>query len=190
MKKRSKRKGLKVILTVVIVLIVLIVAAVAGGMILMKYDYGDRTEILVSSLPSPDRALVVYQPSLTAASHDVAYAIARGLNDFGYAVTVTNPGRHLPADITAYSIVVLGSPNYGSSVADALTEYVSKIDDFSGKRVILYSTSGAVTVMPELEKLRLLLHGEEPYAMVKFQFRESEKNEAEAYQLGLNAAQQ
>lgn len=181
---------LKIILIVIIVLIILVAALVTGGMALVKHYYGDRTEILKSASMQAKMALVVYQPSLTPASHDVAYSIATGLNDSGYEVTVSNPGKHLSADISKYSIIVFGSPNYGSSVAEPLTEYVKQIDDFTGKRVILFSTSGATVIMPELEKLAGLLHGTKPYSMVKYQFNESGKYKAAAYQLGVEAAGQ
>ncbi len=179
---------LKTILIVVVLLIILIAVLVVGGFTIMKHDYGDRTEVLKSTSTQPRKALVVYQPSLTSASHDVAYAIAGGLHDSGYEVTISNPGTHLSTDISQYPIVVFGSPNYGSSVADLLTEYVKQIADFSGKRVVLFSTSGAIGIMPELEKLAALLHGVQPYAMVKFKFTDEEKNKTAAYQLGVDAA--
>lgn len=190
MKTRGKRRGLKVTLIVLATLVVLIVLMVAGGMALMKHAYDDRTEILNSALAQPQKALVVYQPSLTTASHDVAYSIARGLNDAGYEVTISNPGEHLSTDISKYTVVVFGSPNYGGSVAEPLSEYIKQISEFTGKRVILFSTSGAAVNMPELEKLAALLHGTKPYSMAKYPFNEGQKNKAAAYQLGVEAAKQ
>ena len=70
------------------------------------------------------------------------------------------------------------------------SDYVTKIKDFSGKTVILYSTSGGVDIMMELEKLSALIKGVKPHSMVKFQFNETEKNKEEAYQLGVEAANQ
>lgn len=169
-------------------IVILLGALVAGGFALMKHDYGDRTEILKSLPETSNRALVVYQPSVTPASSDVAHAIAKGLNDSGFEVLLSTPGKHLSTDMSDYSVIVLGSPNYGGSVAEPLTNYVKQISDFTGKKVILYSTSGGVEIMSELEKLKELLHGAEPYKLVKFQFNETEKNKAAAYQLGVDAA--
>ena len=92
-------------------LVLLLGLSVVGGFTLMKHEYNDRTEYLKSSSASPKQALVVYQPSVTPAAHDVAYAIAKGLSDTGYDVKLTNPGKHLSLDISAYSVIVFGSPN-------------------------------------------------------------------------------
>lgn len=186
---RGKKKRRKVILSIIIILIVLLAAMISGGVALPKHYYGDKTEILKSAAAQTEKALIVYQPSLTSASHDIAYAIAGGLNASGYEVTVSYPGEHLSTDISAYSIIVFGSPNYGGSVAVPLTEYVKQIDDFTGKKVILFSTFGLDgSIKSELDKLEALLHGIEPYATVKYRFNEDETNNAAAYQLGVDAA--
>ncbi len=190
MKTHKKGRALKITLITIASLVILIAAMVGGGMAVMKHEYGDRTEVLKSTSAQTEKALVVYQPSLTEASHDVAYSIARGLNDSGYEVTITNPGKHLSTDISKYGIIVFGSPNYGGSVAEPLSEYIRRIDDFTGKRVILFSTSGGTDIMPELEKTAALLHGTKPYSMVKYPFTEGEKNKAAAYQTGVEAARQ
>jgi flavodoxin len=190
MKKTGKRKGWKRMLVVFAGIILLIGAAVAGGLSLMKHEYGDRMEILKSASETPQRALVVYQPSVTAASSDVAHAIAKGLNDAGYEVTLNTPGKHLSADISGYSVVVFGSPNYGGSPGEALLNYLKQIDDFTGKRILLYSTSGRAAGRLEFDKLEALLQGVEPYQTLKLAAGETEKNKAAAYQLGLDAAGQ
>lgn len=169
-------------------LVLTIVLSVAGGFSLTKHEYTDRTEFLKSASALPKQALVVYQPSVTPASYDVAYAIAKGLCDAGYDVKLSNPGKHLTSDISAYSVVVFGSPNYGGSVCEPLTNYVQSITDFSGKKILLFSTSGAVEIMPELDKLATLLHGVKPFSMTKFQCNDTDKNKDTAYQLGVDLA--
>ncbi len=171
-----------------VALIAIAGASVAGGFALMKHEYSDRTEIFASTSDAPKKALVVYQPSVTSASSDVAHAIAKGLNDSGYEVKLSNPGRHLSADISPYSVIVIGMPNYGGSIVEPLSDYIGKIDDFSGKRVILFSTSGGIGNMLELEKLAALIHGAKPYKAVKYQASKMEENKSASYQLGVEAA--
>ena len=189
MNKKKGRKAMWIAILVPVGIIALIAGSVGAGFSIMKHEYGARPEMLMSTLDNPERALVVYQPSVTSASSDVAHAIAKGLNDAGYEVTLNTPGMHLSTDISGYSIVVFGSPNYGGSLAVPLTEYVKQIDDFTGKKVILFSTFGLDgSIKPELDKLAALLYGIEPYATVKYRFNEEETNNAAAYQLGVDVA--
>jgi flavorubredoxin len=186
--KGRTRKKVLIAMIITVSLITIIGALVAGAFALMKHDYGDRTEILEASSEMTKKALVVYQPSITSASSDVAHAIAAGLNDSGFEVKLSNPGKHLSADISAYSIIVFGMPNYGGSVVEPLSDYIQSIDDFSDKRIILFSTSGGISNMLEIEKLAALLGGAEPYKAVKYKSSEGEKNISAAYQLGVEAA--
>jgi flavorubredoxin len=142
--------------------------------------------VLLSTSEKPVMALVVYQPSVTSASSDVAHAIARGLNDAGCEVTLNTPGEHLSADISGYSIVVFGSPNYASSPGVPLLDYLKRIKDFTGKKVILFSTAGSAEGRLDLEKMEALLQGVEPYDTIKLAAGETEANKETAYQFGVD----
>jgi flavodoxin len=169
-------------------IIALIAGSVGAGFSIMKHEYGDRSEMLRSKTNNPAKALVVYQPSITSASSDVAHSIAKGLNDAGYEVVLNTPGKHLSSDISGYFIVVFGSPNYGGSPAEPLLDYMKRIEDFTGKRVLLFSTSGSAEGRLEFDKMEALLHGMKPYKTVKFAASESEKNKVTAYRLGVEVA--
>lgn len=166
-------------------IIVLIASSVGVGFSIMKHEYGDRREVLMSKSDNLEKALIVYQPSLTPASSDVAHAIAKGLNDAGYEVTLNTPGKHLSADISDYAIVVFGSPNYGGSPGEPLLNYMKRIESFTGKRAILFSTSGSAEGRLEFDKMEALLHGVKPYKTIKFAANETEKNKTTAYKFGV-----
>lgn len=174
---------------IIVALVLVIIILAQGGMRLMKARHGDKQEILKAAESGAPKALVVYQPSVTSASGDVANAIASGLNDAGLEVTLNHPGDFLSADLSDYTVVVMGGPNYGSQLPEALREYAARVEDYTGKTVIIYSTSGATQVRTELDKLQALMRGAKPYAAVKFKFTESETNQKESYQLGLDAAE-
>ena len=108
---------------------------------------------LESKSKNPDKALVVYQPSITSASSDVAHSIAKGLNDADYEVTLNTPGKHLSSDISSYSVIVFGSPNYGGSPGEQLLIYMKRIEDFNDKRILLFSTSGSAEGRLEFDKM-------------------------------------
>lgn len=169
---------------------VLLGASIAGGFALMKHEYSDRTQILKSESASAMKALVVYQPSITSASSDVAHAIAEGLNHAGFEVTLNTPGKHLSADISGYSVIVFGSPNYGGSPCEPLMDYMKRLEGLTDKRVLLFSTSGSAEGRLEFDKLETLLHGIKPYKIAKYQASEGEQNKVAAYQLGIEAAAQ
>lgn len=170
-------------------IIVLIAGSVGAGVSITKHEYADKREVLTTKPENPEKALVVYQPSLTPASSDVAHAIGKGLQDSGYEVTLNTPGKHLSADISNYGIVVFGSPNYGGSPAEPLLDYLKRIGSFAGKRVILFSTSGSAEGRLEFDKMEALLQGVKPYKTVKFKAGETESNKAAAYQSGMDAAE-
>lgn len=188
MKKRNRRKRFQTVLIVITGFVLLLVVSVAAGLSLVKHVYSDRNEVMKSIVANPQRALIIYQPSVTSAASDVAHAIAKGLNDAGCEVTLNAPCKNLSADISGYSIVVFGSPNYGGSPGHALLDYLNQIEDFSGKRILLFSTSGNPEGRLEFDKMEAALHGSEPYKMFKLAAGEIEKNIAYAYQLGVDAA--
>jgi hypothetical protein len=65
---------------------------------------------------------------------------------------------------------------------------MKKVGNYTGKRVILFSTSGVAEGRLEHENMMALLGGVTPYAVVKFVFTKTESNKAIAYQLGLDVA--
>lgn len=166
-------------------IIVMVVASVAIGFSVMKREYPERFEILKSTSDNSLKALVVYQPSMTPASFDVAHAIAKGLNDAGFEVTLNTPGKHLSSDISSYSIVIFGSPNYGGSPGEPLLTYLKRIEDFSGRRILLFSTSGSAEGRLEFDKIETFLKGVIPDNTLKLAASDTEKNKETAYQFGL-----
>lgn len=175
-------------LIVIAAIVITIVAAVNWFMAMAKREYNDCTQIMAAETTNAEKALIVYQPGLTSAPADAATAIGKGLNDSGFEVTLTNPRQDLSADISDYAVVVLGMPNYGSSVPEALSNYLGRIDSFAGKRIIIFSTSGGIETQYELDKLSEMLKGETPFSSAKYQFKDKETIMKEGYQLGKEAA--
>jgi len=191
--KINKRKGKKVMWIAILVpvgIIALIAGSVGVGFSIMKHEYSARPEMLKSTSDNPYKALVVYQPSITSASSDVAHSIAKGLNDAGYEVTLNTPGKHLSSNISSYFIIVFGSPNYGGSPGEPLLNYMRRIEDFTGNRILLFSTSGRAEGRLEFNKMEALLHGIKPYKTIKLAAAETEKNIEAAYQFGVDVGAQ
>lgn len=147
---------------------------------------GSKEEILSSSQQSPKKALIIYQPSKSDISSRIAHQIAKGINDGGYEVTLNYPGDHLSADISQYSLVVFGSPVYAEEPSKALTDYMSKIKDFSSQKIVLYSTGSFTGSFKNdgLDTMEKSLNGIKAYKKIKFYTSAKKENDTIAYGLG------
>jgi len=143
---------------------------------------GSKEEILSSSQQSPKKALIIYQPSKSDISSRIAHQIAKGINDGGYEVTLNYPGDHLSADISQYSLVIFGSPVYAEEPSKALTDYMSKIKDFSSPKIVLYSTGSLKN--DGLDTMEESLNGIKAYKKIKFYTSAKKENDTIAYDLG------
>ncbi len=182
---------MKTFLIILAVLAFLVIAMIITVKIFMKLPgkvYDCPEEVLQAKTGDALKALVVYQPSLSKASDEVAHAIARGLNDSGYEVVLECPSPELSVDVSMYSLVVFGSPIYGGQPATTLTDYMQRIADFSQIRVILFVTAGGAAPGTEFDRMQEILGDTEPAATYKFVASQKEANNTEAYQLGLDAS--
>jgi flavodoxin len=146
---------------------------------------GSHEEVLKSTQDSPKKALVVYQPSLSSFSGDMAHQIAKGLNDNGFEVTLNNPGDYMPSDLSQYDVVVFGSPVYAGKVSKALTDYMAKITALPSGKIVLYSTGGMLDNTIELDKMDELLNGTAAYNKIKFDANDKSGSAGLAYSLGV-----
>jgi flavorubredoxin len=170
-------------------LIVLIFIGVMGFMYYLSSsnnDYkGEYTNVLKSTDSYAKKALVVYQPSRSEEFGKVAEQLAKGLNESGYEVKISYPGKHLSADVKEYSVVAFGSPVYMGQPSTALTDYMKEIKDISNKKIIVFSI-GSLESAPELDIIEKSLNESEIFKKVKF-IANDKGNEDKAYKIGLEA---
>lgn len=119
------------------------------------------------------KALLVFQPSNNSTSADIAEQIALGLNNNGYQVTLTYPGKHISEDVKDYTLLVFGSPVFASSPSSAVTEYISGLKNSEGKKIAVYSV-GSMDEMPELDELTKSLKSTS--VIQKTKFKVNDKN--------------
>lgn len=181
----------KVIGFIFLALILLMIIAIIYFVFISKSNdayKGDYMSVLKKDDSSAPKALLVYQPSRGKASSKIANELAKGLNDAGYEVTITYPGKHLSSDITQYSVVAFGSPVYIGKPSAALTGSMKQISDYSDKTVIIYSV-GQSPEAPELDVVKECLNGKEPDYTKKFIAKDESKGQI-AYDLGLKAGKE
>lgn len=172
--------GFVVLLILIVVLIVTMVALIGS---VNKPKAGKET-ILQSKNASYKSALIIYQPSMSDVTSLMANSIAKGLNDEGYQVTLNYPGKDLSLDISKYSLIIFGSPTYMGKPSTVVTDYISKIKDFSSKRIVLFSTGSAASNKDELETMEKSLNGIKAYKKIKFISGSKKESENIAYNLG------
>lgn len=144
---------------------------------------GNYQFVLTADSPSAPK-VIIYQPSVTDASADIANQMAKGLNKAGYEVTLTYPGKHISDDLSEFSVIAFGSAVYAGKVSAQLTETMSRIQDYRNKIIVLYSV-GQMAEAPELDTLRKCLGRDENFAQ-KFIANDSTAGQ-KAYDLGYEA---
>ncbi|MDF2989419.1 MAG: hypothetical protein K0R50_4929 [Eubacterium sp.] len=147
-------KKVLIVFMIVIGIIVLLIGICIGGMAFIassnnRYK-GDYKATLPSSSASAPKALVVYQPSMKKTAANIADQIAKGLQDSGYEVTVSYPGKHLSPDVKDYKVVVFGSPVIMGKPSAALTDYISGLQNAADKKTAVFSV-GSLDEAPELD---------------------------------------
>jgi flavodoxin len=147
-------------------------------------NWGDNEKVLESDKVNAEKALVVYEPSRSKLTTKIAEKIAEGINDAGYEVTVNNPGKHMPVDISKYSVVVFGSPIYMGQTSSILSDYMKDIVDFSNTKILLFVTGKQIN-NGELDKMEAELGNAKA---MKVEFKNGVEDESKAYELGKSVA--
>ena len=84
---------------------------------------------------------VVFRPGVTSFNQDIVNEFIRGLLDSDWRVEVTTSSPETPTNVTAYDLIVLGSPVNGGMPHQSMLDYLARAD-FGGKPVVLILTSG------------------------------------------------
>jgi menaquinone-dependent protoporphyrinogen IX oxidase len=137
------------------------------------------------------KALVVYQPARTGITEKAAKQIAKALNDNGYEVTLDYPNGKLSTDVSKYSVLVFGTPVYEGKFSPVLGDYIKSVNDFSKKKIMLFSTGMTdESTNKELETIEGLLKGTAAAQKVKFMTKDKTQNDQLAYDAGTKLAKE
>lgn len=171
--------------------VIILFLAIAAGVLAFvvsknSADKGEYAKVLPASSADAPKALVVYQPFMSGTGTKIAEKIAAGLNDSGYEVTISYPSVKLSPDVSQYEIIACGSSVLAGQPSKTLLNYITSVDDFAGKKLLLYSV-GSATVMPELDLLSAQVKGTD--SVEKYKFLASDKDNGDkAYELGKSLA--
>jgi len=185
------KKMRKILGIVLMSIMILIVIGAATMFVLTKVNdayKGDYQSIVTSSDASAPKALVIYQPSKSKDSDEIAKQLAAGLNSEGYEVTITYSGKHIDDDISEYTVVSFGSPVFFGKPSAAVIDTITRLKGLPEKTIIIYSV-GKANEVPELDILAKSLGTKEADYMTKFQISDAEKDK-KAYELGATAGRE
>jgi predicted naringenin-chalcone synthase len=101
---------------------------------------GEAKEVLAAAQTGAPKAIVVYQPARTGVTTKAAHQIAKALQENGYEVTLNHPGSFLEQDLSAYSVVMFGSPVYIGQPSKVLLDYMKGATGLEGKKVYQFAT--------------------------------------------------
>jgi len=101
------------------------------------------------------KILVVYHPGLSSFQKDVTMSYVKGLVERDFIVDITTPSSNTTTEITSYDLIVLGAPTYEFSPAKPMENYITRVGDFKGKKIVAIitgsgSTEESVVKMKEL----------------------------------------
>lgn len=136
-----------------------------------------------SSQVNAKNAILIYQPSRTSFSEDVATDIAKGLNDSGCNVTLTTANDKLTKDLSKYQIIVFGTPIYMGQYSSTIKEYVKSIENYGEAEVFFYCI-GMLESTGELESMKNLFKGQNLIEVVKISKSKCIEDKLYAYKYG------
>lgn len=155
----------------ILIVIAVLVALFIGMMLMMKWVIDANTtvhkskEVIIGS--GGKKALVIYQPSRSSLTKDMAEAIEETLNKSGYQVTMNYPSDQLTYNPADYEVIVFGSPVYAGMTSAVLENYMKSIKDYSGKKVLIFATGGNKDGSKELANLEAMVNGADKMVKIK-----------------------
>lgn len=116
------------------IIIILIAALIIAAGLFALVVFGDIASYTATSVDvrSPTiligEALVVYDPGLSGAAKDVASKIANLLTSNGYEVTFAGVRSSAAANMTGFSVIVVGGPIYAGQPTASIQGYLNGLN--------------------------------------------------------------
>jgi flavodoxin len=122
-------------------IIVVLVAVAAVGFI--SYGMGNRATVYETLNPNGvavGTALVVYDPSITENTKNVATIIANDLQSRGYKVDLAGIKSKTAEKSSEYNIIVVGGSIYGGNSGAAVKSYIETLKTTSSTKIGVFAT--------------------------------------------------
>ncbi len=123
--------------------IILVIIIALGAIGFISYDMGNRATISETLNPNGTilgNALVVYDPSITGNTKNVASIIAGDLQAKGYKVDLVGIKNPKALNTSVYSVIVVGGPIYGGNSGEAVKKYLETLKPAEGTKTGVFAT--------------------------------------------------
>lgn len=129
--------------------IILAVALIFAAVEFISYDMNNRAVIFEILQPHGDvvgNALVVYDPSITGNTKNVAGIIAGDLQARGYEVDLAGIKSITVFNTSKYDIIIVGGPIYAGNASDAVKSYLKMLKPVYGTKIAVFATGDPHTI--------------------------------------------
>jgi flavodoxin len=123
--------------------VILVVIIALGAIAFISYDMSNRatgSETLIPNGITVGNALVVYDPSITGNTKNVARLIADNLQTKGYKVDLVGIKNSKAENISGYNVIIIGGPIYGGNTSGAVKNYVAILKVTEGTKIGVFAT--------------------------------------------------
>lgn len=130
-------------LLIIGITIILVIIIALGAITFISYDMGNRAAVSETLNPNGTtvgNALVVYDPSITGNTKNVASLIAGNLQAKGYKVDLVGIKNPKAENTSGYDVIVVGGPIYGGNTSDAVKKYLKILKPVEGTKIGVFAT--------------------------------------------------
>lgn len=138
--------------------IILVVVIALGAISYISYDMSNRATVSETLNPNGaivGNALVVYDPSITGNTKNVAGRIASDLKAEGYEVDLAGIKSATASNTSKYDVIVVGGPIYAGNISSAVKAYLEILKPVEGTKVGVFATGDPHTTDNELIKKQI-----------------------------------
>lgn len=122
------RKILKIILAIFAVLIIIMVAFAALVFLdVAAYTATGSQTLIPTGTGTSGKALVTFDPGLSGTAKGVADKVASDLQAKGFTVTLAGIKSSAVANVSGYSVIVVGGPIYAGSPTASVKSFLSNL---------------------------------------------------------------
>lgn len=148
------RKALKIILAIILVLVVIFAVFAALFLLDIAAYTGPAAKTLTPTGASIGKALVVYDPGLSANSKNVANQVASDLQARNYTITLAGIKTSDASKTAGYKIIVAGGPIYAGSPTSSVKDYLNNLKPDTGAKVGVFGSGQGSTTPSDVAAIK------------------------------------
>ena len=148
------RKALKIVLYIFAIL--MIVVTIFGALFFLDLAAYTATgsQTLQPSGTSVGKAIVVYDPGLSANSKNIADKVAIDLQTQNYTVTLAGIKSSAAVTTKNYTIIVVGGPIYAGTPTSSVKNFLANLKPEAGTKVGVFGSGQGATSSDDIAQIK------------------------------------